>query len=494
MQNWIESTIDDPLVVMKFGGTSVQDATRLAQVASLIAAERSTVHKKNTEVRPRIAVVLSAMKGVTEQLLAMADLAQSHGVQMRSDFHSILPYKREYDAFFARHHDVWRVLSKGAALPVDIGEVLHDLEELLHGVAFVKECTLRTNDLILSFGERLVCMMMVHYLQDYYAFEDERDSHSVQFVDARSCIVTNASHGEASVMFNASYANIRRSLADYAISVVTGFIGATEDGVTTTLGRNGSDYTASLVAAASNAQCVQIWTDVDGILSADPRVVDDVFVIPRISYSEAMELSYFGAQVIHPKTVVPTLEKNIPIVIKNTLNPNASGTIIGQENYEMSSEITGIASTTHATMLMIEGVGLSGNFYFLPRIFNVFAHHHIKPLMISQSSSEHSICFVLQDAQSNSIVDLFKKEFHTELEQRRIQNISTMLNVSIISIIGVKMRGVKGLSGRIFSAIGSAGINVIAIAQGSNEINISFVILREHEDSAIRILHHEFFS
>ncbi len=498
MQNCTQSTIDDSVIVMKFGGSSVQDAARLAHVASIIVSERNrhSIAKKDTHMfhHPRIAVVLSAMKGVTEQLLAMAELAQSSELQMSSNSQRALSYKKEYDACIARHKDVWSVLSKGADLPSDIVEAFHDLEELLHGIAFVKECTLRTNDLILSFGERLVCMILAHYLQNYYSFEDTRDSHSVQFIDARSCIVTNASHGEASVLFDASYANIRRSLSGCAISIVTGFIGATEDDITTTLGRNGSDYTASLIGAAVNAQCVQIWTDVDGVLSADPRIVDDVFVIPRISYTEAMELSYFGAQVIHPQTVVPTLEKNIPIVIKNTLNPEYSGTIIGQENYKMSREITGIASTTYATMLMIEGVGLSGNFYFLPRIFNVFAHNHIKPLMISQSSSEHSICFVLQEKQSERVVDLFKNEFRTELEQRLIQNISTMRAVSIISIIGVKMRGVKGLSGRIFSAIGSAGINVIAIAQGSNEINISFVVLREHEKHAIRVLHHEFFS
>ncbi len=499
MRNCDKNASDGHAVVMKFGGTSVQDASRLAHVASLIAAERTkglckAANTNSAPPRLRIAVVLSAMKGVTEQLLGMAKLAQSHGTQAPVSAEQPLPYKQEYDACLARHQEAWKSLSKGAPFPSDIATAFHDLEELIHGIAFVKECTPRTNDLMVSFGERLVCMMMTHYLQNHYAFEAEQAPPSVQYVDARSCIVTNDTHGEASVKFETSYARIRKALAPCDISIVTGFIGANEDGVTTTLGRNGSDYTASLVGAALHAQRVQIWTDVDGVLSADPRVVEDVFVIPRISYTEAMELSYFGAQVIHPQTVVPTLEKNIPIVIKNTLNPNATGTVIGQENYEVGSEITGIASTTHATMLMIEGVGLSGNFYFLPRIFRVFAHHHIKPLMISQSSSEHSICFVLQDSESARVVELFKQEFHTELMQRRIQNISTMPHVSIISVIGVKMRGVKGLSGRIFSAIGSANINVIAIAQGSNEINISFVILREHEEHAIRVLHREFFS
>lgn len=525
----------DTVIVMKFGGTSVFDASRISHVASIAADELRRARAEDPAAS--IAVVLSAMKGTTDSLLdaavsaaqtyekpheqpyerpheyphekpaekypakypakSPAKLSQKSAAKFTAKSTATeekRPYRKEYEKIVARHTAAWSELSGGAPLPADIDHAFRDLEELLHGIAFVKECTARTKDLIASFGERLSCMLMAHYLQQYFDVARAAGGRArVQYVDTRSCIITDEAHGEAAVKFAASYAAIKKALRGFDISVITGFIGSTEDGVTTTLGRNGSDYTAALVGAAVGASRVEIWTDVDGVLSADPRIVPDAFVIPRISYSEAMELSYFGAKVIHPQTVVPALEKNIPIVIKNTLNPSAPGTVIEQERCDEGNEITGIASTRHAAMLTVEGAGLSGNFYFLPRIFTVFAKNHVQPLMISQSSSEHSICFVLQDRDTQRMAHFLQHEFREELQQKRIQRISVMPDISVISIVGVRMRGTRGLSGRVFRSVGGAGINVIAIAQGSNEINISFVVVREDEEKALRTLHAEFF-
>ena len=468
---------------MKFGGTSVIDAQRISNVASLIT---QSVAKQPT------AVVLSAIKGTTDHLLEVATLAIQH-------IDTNTSYETLYKKMYTRHMQVWIELVAFAnstleahPFPKQAQDIFDELSEILHGISLIKECTERTKDLMLCFGERLSCCLCSNYLNI--------SEHNIQasMVDSRECIVTNDRHGMAGVLFEKSYKLLHERITalihNNIVPIITGFIGATEDGITTTLGRNGSDYTAALVGAALNADHIEIWTDVDGVLSADPRITSQAFVLPNISYNEAMELSYFGANVIHPQTVVPAIEKKVPIIIKNTLNPSAEGTMISFNTPNKTFPITGLTSVKEINMLTIEGAGLSGNFYLLPDVFNVFATYHIHPLMITQASSEHSISFVLNASDISLIKKRLTERFAEELASRRIQDISVISDISIISVIGSQMSGTKGLVGKIFSAMGDNNINVIAIAQGSNEINVSFVIEKQYEKNAISILHNTFFT
>ena len=307
--------------VMKFGGSSVADAGRMRTVAGLVGeASRAD----------RVVVVLSAMQGVTDLLVSAARSAESGSEE----------YRAALDALRARHVEAVRALlapAEQASVITPLTLMANELEEVLHGVELLRECTHRTMDLAMSFGERMSCAIFTALL----ASLGER----AVYVDARELIVTDERFGSGVVDFAASYPRIASRLgAEQGIPVVPGFIAATPKGVTTTLGRNGSDYTASIVGAGLGAETIEIWTDVDGVLSADPRVVPGAFVIPRVTFEEAMELSYFGAKVIHPSTMIPAVEKRIPIVIKNTLNPSAPGTLIGNGGGRSEHPITGIAS------------------------------------------------------------------------------------------------------------------------------------------------------
>lgn len=477
------------MIVMKFGGTSVLDASRMKEVYQLVI-ENSKCDS--------IIVVLSAMKGITDKLLEATELA-THQKQDE--------YRECYQQIYDRHLFTWQELysdifvdTQEYVLPPIVKETLIELEEILHGIFLIKECTTRTKDLILSFGERLSCGVFSHYISLCATVNsNSTEKHFfATMVDARDCIITNDHHGGAGVLFTQSYKLLKTKIGALLnkklIPIVTGFISSTENGITTTLGRNGSDYTASLIGAALGATRIEIWTDVDGVLSADPRLAPTAFVVPRISYVEAMELSYFGANVIHPQAVVPAIEKNVSIVIKNTLNPKSCGTIIEKTSQTHFFPITGLASVKSVSLLTIEGAGLSGNFYFLPEVFDTFASNHVQPLMITQSSSEHSISFVLNSSDAPTMKKLLEYNFAEELEERLIQQIIIKSSTSIISVIGSHMRGTRGLAGRIFSAMGTHDINVIAIAQGSNEMNVSFVVEQEQEKVAIQILHNEFFS
>lgn len=455
---------------MKFGGSSVQDA-RMIKAAGGIILERKKAGP--------IVVVLSALKGLTNELFLASQLA----AKGRST-------KALYAQMHSRHLGIWKELTKGAEFPEGIGKTFSELQELLYGVLLIRECTLRTRDLIMSFGERLSCQLMT----DYLCFITQANT-TAQYVDARDYILTDANFGSAHVNFSVSNRKLK-ALAKTAksIPIVTGFIAATQDRITTTLGRNGSDYTAAILGAALNVERIEVWTDVDGVFSADPRVVPEAFVIKNISYNEAMELSFYGANVIHPQAIVPAVDKSVPILIKNTQNPKAEGTWIRNKSYKQSRvPITGLTSITYSSLLTIEGAGLSGNFYFLPKIFNVFALHHIQPLMIAQASSEHSICFVFEDKDIPHIKEKLMKEFKGELASKQIQKISIMKHTSIVSIIGSNMRGSIGLAGKVFVELGKEKINIIAIAQGSNEMNISVVVEREQEKKVLKLLHKIFF-
>jgi aspartokinase/homoserine dehydrogenase 1 len=460
--------------ILKFGGSSVADGERIRAVTGIVAAAAR---------EDRVAVVLSAMKGVTDRLISLARKAEegSDGV------------KEALEAVRAQHFDAVRLLfgpADQASALTPLAIMCNELEEILHGVELIRECSARTMDLVMSFGERLSCRLTVSFMC--------AQGMPAVLVDARDIIRTDERFGTAAVDFDASYPLIREKLQKITgIAVIPGFIGATPKGVTTTLGRNGSDYTASIIGAGVDAKLIEIWTDVDGVLSADPRIVPDAFVIPAISSEEAMELSYFGAKVIHPYTMVPAVEKNIPILIKNSLNPAAPGTLIAAADSitrDGGLPITGIASIEGISLVNIEGGGMMGIPGFAARIFAALAHEGINIIMISQASSEHTICLVFRTAEGVRALATLNRELAPELHSRRIERFELMRDLLIVSVIGENMHGTPGMAGRLFSALGREGINILVIAQGSSERNISFVIEEKNHVRALRTIHAEFLS
>lgn len=457
-----------PMKVMKFGGSSVADATRIAGVTDIIASH----HKQE-----RVCAVFSAMKGVTDQLLD-ASAQASAGLETALALEQQI--RDRYLAAATR-------LCTGAereAIVSTLTLLADELRELLHGVYLVRDCSPRTGDLIVGFGERMNCELIASALRSRGL--------PGRYVDARPLIVTDATFGSAVVEFEESYRRIEEVLAGDDIPVVTGFVAATADGISTTLGRNGSDYTASIVGAGARASAIEIWTDVDGVYSADPRFVPGAFVLPRISYKEAMELSYFGAKVIHPYTMVPAVDRGVPLWIKNTLNPEAPGTLIANES-SASETITGVASIEGVALINVEGGGMVGLPGIAGRLFSTLAAERINVIMISQASSEHSICFVVRDEQSARATAALEREFASELAHRTIEAVAAERELEIVAVIGENMRGKSGISGRLFHALGGAGINVLAIAQGSSEMNISFIVYQRERERALNAVHDAFF-
>jgi bifunctional aspartokinase / homoserine dehydrogenase 1 len=457
--------------VLKFGGTSVKDAGRFREVAAILLRESRA---------GRIAVVLSTMKGCTDDLILAARQARAGTTSFQGLVAGVLE----------RHRQAAReLLPDAAACTAALGPLETmggELMEVLHGISLVRECSDRSMDLVMSFGERLTCRLAAAYftsvgIPSWYA-------------DSREFIVTDNSYGSALVDFRASYAAMAdKVLPRPGMPVVTGFIAATSEGVTTTLGRNGSDYTGSIVGAGLKAESVEIWTDVDGVLSADPRFVKDAFVIDEMSYEEAMEMSFFGAKVIHPYTMIPAVESNTPLWIKNTMNPAARGTLIARDIRRHSRAITGIASIENVALVNVQGGGMVGIPGMAGRIFTALARARVNIVMISQASSEHSICFVIRQEQAEAASEALRAEMGREMKARLIEDIKVLGNLEIVAVIGENMRGIPGISGRLFSALGQAGINVLAIAQGSSELNVSFVIEGRERETALNTVHRAFF-
>jgi aspartokinase/homoserine dehydrogenase 1 len=456
---------------MKFGGSSIADSERIRNVLSIVTGELA---------HQQICLVFSAMKGVTDELLAAADAAAAGDDSYVG-----------FAAAIEEHHlAVACDLVEGSVdtgLADSVKSDCHDLEELLHGVRLVRECTPRTRDLIVGFGERLSCRIIAAALAS--------KGLPACYVDARELIRTDDTHGNAGVIFDETYRQIRLKLgATDRVHVVTGFIASTADGVSTTLGRNGSDYTASLIGAGIEAESIEIWTDVDGVYSADPRYVPDAFVLPEISYREAMELSYFGAEVIHPYTMGPAVERGIPLWIKNTLQPDTPGTLIASRSSGLNQLITGIASVEGVALINVEGGGMVGYPGIAGRIFSALATARINIIMISQASSEHSICFVVRDSVAAEATRAIERELESEISRKKIEQLAVERDLEIVAVIGENMRGRPGISGRLFGALGDSDINVLAIAQGSSEMNISFVVPRRDREKTLRAVHAAFFA
>lgn len=457
--------------VLKFGGSSVAKPERIRGIAKILK-EYYTQGEKFT-------VVFSAFGGVTDSLIEMSQLAAA-GDDL---------YVEKFEAFQNRHVDAAKELLDKDGLK----EVLQELESnhnvlknLLYGVFLVREASTRTMDYVLSFGERSSAFIISHVLK--------QNGLNAKYLDARKVIKTDKSFSSAKVDLNLTYKKIKEYYEQNPeIHIVTGFIASAKGGLTTTLGRGGSDYTASLLASGLNADVIEIWTDVDGVLTADPRKVKKAFTIPNMTYSEAMEMSHFGAKVIYPPTLQPALAKAIPLYIRNTFNPSFIGTLVSKESDPNGTDIKGISSIGHVALLTLQGSGLFGVPGIAGRLFSCLAQADINIILITQGSSEHSISFAVQPRVAEKAKKKVEKEFEYEMQLSIIDKVKMEDDLSVVAIIGENMRYRPGISGRLFQALGKNGINIVAIAQGSSELNISVVINRDDESKALNALHQAFF-
>ena len=458
--------------VLKFGGSSVKDSTNINKVFDIL--------KSQFEDSENYTVVVSALGGVTDQLIEMSSLAAAGKA-----------YLHIFEAFSKRHLDTANELLSGSAFDDVEKELLENheiLKNLLHGIYLVRESSPRTSDFVLSFGERNSAFIIAKTFTE--------KGINAQYLDARKIIKTDKTFGSATVHVKLSNELISNHYKNNstALQVVTGFISSDVGGLTTTLGRGGSDFTASLLAAALDAKALEIWTDVDGVLTCDPRKVKSAFTIPSLSYSEAMELSHFGAKVIYPPTIQPALQKNIPIFIRNTFNPSFTGTVINKETkISEAREITGLSSLSDISLLRLQGSGMIGIPGISARLFSALARKNINIILISQASSEHSICIAVKNDDSALSKTVIENEFEKELEKNLIDEVLIESNLSIVAVVGEKMRNIPGVAGKLFTALGKNGINVIAIAQGSSELNISFVVSDNDTVKALNLIHDSFF-
>lgn len=457
--------------LMKFGGTSVGSPDRIRGVLRLI---------QEAAAADRVVVVVSAFGGVTTALIETSQKAVNGSPEWRADLEGIA----------GRHvNTVLELVAPEArtALLSLIQQATDDLRDLLHGVSLVRECTPRTLDSIVSFGERMSALVVAA------AFREQ--GHKASACDARSLVVTDKAFGAARVDLPKTYARIREWWKDEtALPVVTGFIGATESGETTTLGRGGSDYTAALFGAALAVEAIEIWTDVDGVMSADPKIVPTAFSIASLRYDELMELSHFGARVVYPPTVHPARAKNIPLVIKNTLNPSFKGTWIREEAPPAPMGVRGVASISSVALLRLEGDGMVGVPGIAMRLFGALARESVSVILISQASSEHSICFAIEPGAVARAQESIAAEFALERQAGLIDPLVVESDACVIAVVGAAMRDTPGSAGRIFGVLGEAHVNVRAISQGSSELNISCVVGRDDEKRAVNAIHEAFFA
>lgn len=454
--------------ILKFGGSSVATPQRIQSVIEIL----------KPYLAEEVAVVFSAFGGVTDQLIQISKLALEGDQE----------YKTKLEQIQKRHLDAVRELigvQKQSGILAQVKIKVNELEDVLHGVFLVKERTPRTLDYIMSFGERLSAYIIAEVMKD--------QGLAVEYLDARTVIRTDNNYGHAKV----DYAVTNKQIADYikhhqSVQIITGFIATSENGETTTLGRSGSDYTAAIFAGALHAKDLEIWTDVDGMMTADPRLVKKAFTVPEMSYEEAMELSHFGAKVIFPATMQPAMINHIPIWIKNTFNPKFLGTKI-HANASNGKLIKGISSMNGICLLNIQGSGLLGVVGFSMRLFATLAREKINVILISQASSEHSICIAIEGHNSKAAKLAIDREFQNEIRNEEVDEVIVEHDLAIVAVVGDGMKQSPGTSGRMFGSLGKNGVNVSAIAQGSSERNISAVIRQQDVGKALQALHEAFF-
>lgn len=461
--------------VFKFGGSSVANAENIKKVAGIV----DDAAKKNS-----IVVVVSALGGITDLLLHVGTEA-AEGNEA---------YKEKIKTIEQRHFETIKELipiaSQSGMLSL-VKKEINEIEDISNGIFLLREITPKNMDRLAAYGEWLSSQIIAAAFKHHGIF--------AVWKDARELIITNSDFTNAEVNISATEKEIKKYFKENKsnVFVVPGFIGMDGNGVTTTLGRGGSDYTAALIAAAMDAESLQVWKDVNGMMTADPRLAANAKVIDHISYSEAMELSHFGAKVLYPPTIQPVMSKGIPLYVKNTFAPEMPGTIVGgkikQEKQGLEHIVSGISSVNNIALLSLEGSGMIGIPGFSKRLFEALSKERINVVLITQSSSEHSICVAIDQKYLQKAKQAVDKAFADEIALNKLMPLIVETDLSIVALVGENMKSLPGVSGRMFGALGRNGINIRAIAQGSSEKNISTVIATGDVRKAINVLHEEFF-
>jgi len=458
--------------VLKFGGTSVGSAKNIQKVIEIV---------KNESLSENVTVVVSAIGGITDKLLAAANKAIEKNKNYKNDFESLR----------LKHVEVIDGLLSGESHETTLDIVLNHLsklEKILDGIYLINELSPKTTDKLLSFGELLSSLIIYETMKLHDL--------NIQLKNSQNLIVTDSNFTNAAVNFGETNENIVTyyDSNDKIITILPGFISKSELGEITTLGRGGSDYTAAIIASAMNASVLQIWTDVSGMFTSNPKIVKNSKPIKKLSYLEAIELSHFGAKVLYPPTVLPVLSKHIPLLIKNTLAPEDEGTLITHvvENRN-PNPIKGISNINSVALLTLQGNGMVGIPGFSKRLFETLAREKINVIIATQASSEHSICIGITDKESTLAKHVIDKEFENEISLFKIDPLVVETNLSIIAIVGDQMKSHQGISGKMFSTLGRNNINIRAIAQGASERNISAIIAESDVKKALNCLHERFF-
>ncbi len=456
------------MLVIKFGGTSVASAKNISLVKEIIQEKE----------RPLITVV-SALGGITNQLVECSEMA-SQGDER---------YTRIFTEIEQKHlkttKELISVKNQGKTLS-KVKILLNELEDICRGVFLIRELSLKTRDRILSYGESMSATIINDYLNDQGLIS--------QVADPRQFIKTDSHFGRANVDFKATAKAVRAYFKENkGIGICPGFIASNEENETTTLGRGGSDYTAAILASSLKSKKLEIWTDVSGMMTADPRLVRASYAIRDISYEEAMELSHFGAKVIYPPTIQPALEASIPIHIKNTFKKEEEGTVISSKVQGNGKLIRGLSSVQNIALFNLSGSGMVGIPNFSHRLFRALSSAQVNVILITQASSEHSICVGIDAGDTATSKEAIENEFEYELATRKIDPLKIEENLAIVALVGSNMKEQVGVSGRMFSILGQNGVNIKAIAQGSSEKNISVVIRDTEVKKALNSLHESFF-
>jgi aspartate kinase len=461
-------------IVMKFGGTSVASGKNIRHVANLVA---SYAGKKCM-----IVVIVSALEGVTDQLIEVAYEAKRGKRVYIGEFKQKL---------LEKHLNAANEAIKNKKLKEEtervLGERVDELEQVLKGISYVSELTPKSRDTVLSFGEKLSAPIVSGALEDL-------GLQSQHFTGGEAGIVTDSNYGEAGLLMNVTKYQVKRKLEPLlkkgTVPVVTGYIAATQDGETTTLGRGGSDYTATIMGAALAADEVWIWTELDGLMTSDPKIVDSAKTILQLSFQEATELTIFGAKAMHPRALEPARKENIPVRIRNVFNPENPGTLIGEEQkVKKKNGVKAVTLVRNVAVITVSGAGMVGAPGTAAKVFDMLGRECINILMISQSVSEANISLVIQRGLLERAVNTLEIAL---LGRDFIREVTSEDDVCVVAVLGAGMKGMPGVASRIFTAVAERGINVLMIAQGSSELNVSFVVKEKDGNETVRAIHEEF--
>ncbi len=455
--------------VLKFGGTSLGSPDLVKDVSMII--------KKRQREKPGNIVVFSAFSGVTNRLITAGKQAERGDTAYRETIQQLQKTHQDY---------IDQLFTNRSAVVDHMIALFKAINEITHGIFLLKEMSDKSLDLLQSFGERLSALIITEYMQAVGI--------ELTALDTRDLFITDETYTNARINTEKTRNHIQKEINDLkGLYISTGFIASSQKGTTTTIGRSGSDLTAATYGALLDVDCVEIWTDVDGVMSADPRKVKEAFPLKTISYLEAMEMSHFGARVIHPLTIQPLMEEDIPCYIKNTLKPNLPGTKITNSQAERC-QAKGVTSIDNVALITLQGSGMVGLEGTASRMFDAMAKNKINVILISQASSEHSICAAIKPEKAEIARNCLEEEFAAEIAGHFIDQVKIEHRLSIIAIVGEQMQHTPGISGKLFSALAEKNINVVAIAQGSSELNISVVIDNTDETMALNAVHESFFA